>query len=87
MHDRCADECLFWWDVVQRAALSPWERQFASQIASKAEKPWWRPTDKQLRIMRRMVDQVFYGPGSELIEEERPIGRSNQKGGADIDAA
>ncbi|MBL4915682.1 hypothetical protein [Szabonella alba] len=69
MTGRCSDECLIFWDAVQKAARNRWEQQFASEIAAKAEKPWWRPSAKQLSIMQRMTDELFYGPQHELIEE------------------
>ncbi|HBD91550.1 MAG: hypothetical protein A2092_15460 [Rhodobacteraceae bacterium GWE1_64_9] len=72
MKERCAEECLFHWSAVVKAAGSGWDQQFAAEIAKKAEKPWWRPTAKQLVIMRRMTDALFYGDSASLIEVERP---------------
>ena len=61
MSERCSDECLFHWPAVLKAAATPWESRFAKEIDEKARKPWWRPTPKQLTIMCRMTDEVFYG--------------------------
>ncbi|SEN29102.1 hypothetical protein SAMN04488103_104115 [Gemmobacter aquatilis] len=81
MKERCAEECLFHWSAVVKAASSGWEQQFAAEIAKKAEKPWWRPTAKQLVIMRRMTDALFYGDAASLIEVERPVPVRTSKGG------
>lgn len=72
MKERCAEECLFHWSAVVKAARSGWDQQFAAEIAKKAEKPWWRPTAKQLVLMRYMTDALFYGDADSLIEVERP---------------
>lgn len=68
MSERCADECLFHWPAVQKAAEGRWETGFAAEVAERARKPWWRPTAKQLTIMRRMVDELFYDAAAAVVE-------------------
>lgn len=71
MSGRCSDACLIHWHAVSAAARGAWERKFAGEIAEKAQKPWWRPTARQLEVMNRMVDALFYERGNNpLIERE-----------------
>lgn len=69
MNPRCSDECLIHWPAVCAAARGAWERRFAGEIAEKARKPWWRPTARQLEVMNRMVDALFYARGDNLLIE------------------
>ncbi|MDJ0857985.1 MAG: hypothetical protein QNJ03_02820 [Dinoroseobacter sp.] len=36
-----------------------WDRQFAENIAAKAENPFWRPSKIQLAVLRRMVREAM----------------------------
>jgi hypothetical protein len=70
---RSLEETLFWWEEVTRAAKDLWSQQFTGSIRAKNRSRKWHPTEKQFRIMRRMVDDWFSGALStrnsdELIE-------------------
>lgn len=68
------ERALFHWHAVVRAATpGSWAQSFARSIARKASaKPWWRPSPKEWRVMKKMVADLFaHGAGQDvvLIEE------------------
>ena len=75
MRPRIAEECLFHWSAVVRAADTAWDQKFAREIADKAIKPWWKPSAKQLAVMQRMTDELFSEADNFLLEsyEEPPV--------------
>ena len=56
---RSLDELLFHFRSLARKAPSDWERSFARSILRASKRPSWQPSDKQLRIMHRMVADMF----------------------------
>ena len=68
------ERAIFHWPAVVARTPKGWARDFALSIQRNARKPWWKPTDRQGQIMRRMVAELFDGTAEgepELIEEER----------------
>ncbi|MFN4102000.1 MAG: hypothetical protein ACK4GT_19735 [Pararhodobacter sp.] len=51
------DRLLFSWPRVI-ADASGWSRGFALSIQRDRKKPGWRPTDRQLSVMRRLVAEL-----------------------------
>lgn len=68
MTPRCSDECVLRWPLVLAMRLTPWERRFAEDVADRAKNAFWRPSAKQLEIMRRMVSEAMAEPAINLIE-------------------
>ena len=57
--ERTADECLFHWNLVIKAATDTWAKNFAQSIAKQSRRRGWKPTPKQLNLMRSMVSALF----------------------------
>lgn len=69
--DRSAEECLFWMPRIAADAPDEWARGFASSIIRQSRRKGWKPSGKQLGVMRRMVAELFnHGAevGFDLIE-------------------
>lgn len=59
MTPRNADECLFHWGAVIRAAPKGFARNFALSIQKAKARPNWHPSSKQLSLMQSMVSELF----------------------------
>ena len=57
--DLTIDRLLWSWSTVCRMAKDPWARGFALSIQRRARNPNWRPTPKQLSMMRRLVSEIY----------------------------
>jgi hypothetical protein len=57
--ERNADDCLFHWNLVIKAATDEWAKNFAKSIANQSRRRGWKPTPKQLALMRSMVSALF----------------------------
>ena len=59
--------------TVARGATNTWASGFAWSIVRQGKRPGWRPSPKQLSIMRRLVSDLFANTDEEgeliLIEE------------------
>lgn len=53
------ERLLFHWPAVVRAAGDDWAKGFATSIARQSRRRGWRPTQKQMEIMRRLVADLF----------------------------
>jgi len=51
-----------------RQATDGWTRQFASGMAQRARWRNWQPSPKQIRVMRRMVADLFAHARGESVE-------------------
>ncbi len=60
LDQRTPEQCLYWWPSVCKAQSSDWARGFALSIAGASKRRGWKPTDKQLGLMRKMVAELFY---------------------------
>lgn len=71
--ERSADECLFWFPQIARAATNSWARDFANSIVVQSRRRGWKPSPKQLTLMRRLVAEWFVhrsdGDDMPLVEE------------------
>jgi hypothetical protein len=57
------ERLLHHWPAVVSNAENEWAKGFACSVLRQSRKRGWRPSDKQLGIMRRMVSDLFaYGP-------------------------
>ena len=56
---RNIEELLFHMQAAACAAGTQWARDFANSIATQSRRRNWKPTDKQMGIMRRMVSELF----------------------------
>ena len=69
------DEILtFHWPRVVRRAMAEgdeWLQGFVRSISRHGKRPTWRPTPKQERIMRRLVDELRAAPEPDLEVIER----------------
>lgn len=68
---RTLEELLFHIPWLSRNAANAWERHFAKSIAEKARLPRWRPTEKQIQVMQRLVANMFgeNNQEAEVIEQ------------------
>lgn len=67
------ERLLFHWPSVIGQARTEWASGFAASIAKQSRRKGWRPTDRQLGMMRRMVSDLFSQSGRHdmpVIEEE-----------------
>jgi len=62
------ERLLFHWPAVVKAAENAWARNFALSVAAQARRRHWRPSAKQIGIMRRMVNELFIEAEQDLIE-------------------
>jgi hypothetical protein len=58
------DELLFHMPTVARAAKSGWAKDFAGSVLRQSRRRGWQPSEKQLAVMRKLVGEMFYCPGS-----------------------
>lgn len=73
LEQRSVDELFAVWGLVQRAAKEspdPWVQGFVADIAKRRRWRNWKPTPKQLAMMRRLAAQVFEPDDFEVIERE-----------------
>jgi hypothetical protein len=68
---RSLQELLALWPDVCRLAEDAWTRDFAASIRRQAWAIRWRPSEKQLGIMRRLCDDMLHrraGEDTQVIE-------------------
>ncbi|MEO9629230.1 MAG: hypothetical protein ABJG14_02175 [Sulfitobacter sp.] len=53
------ERLLFYMPNVAEVATTDWARGFAHSVTKQARRRGWKPTDKQLNIMREMVSDLF----------------------------
>ena len=68
-HHRSVDELLFWWPTITRKAGNDWAKGFAVSIMAASRRRNWKPSDKQLGIMRRMVSELFTDGNDDVVIE------------------
>jgi hypothetical protein len=75
-------ENLLWWiPSVASRGRTTWERDFARSILLQSRRHGWRPSGKQLGIMRRLVEDFRARPYSApLIEADDDIGPLVEEG-------
>lgn len=61
------DELLFWApSLLRRDTLNEWERGFVVSMLGASKRRGWRPTDKQERTLRGLVETLFSAaPGAD----------------------
>lgn len=64
---------VYWPRVLRRVMADgsdEWLKGFVRSIARHGKRPSWRPTDRQIQIMRRLVSELNFAPDqqAELIE-------------------
>ncbi|WP_417587398.1 hypothetical protein [Pararhodobacter oceanensis] len=60
--ERCIEELLFHMPTVANGATNDWAKGFAKSIVKQSKRRGWRPTPKQIAMMRRLVSDLFaYG--------------------------
>lgn len=57
--ERSADECLHWLPTIARTETNDWARAFAYSILKQSKRRGWKPSPKQLALMRRLVSELF----------------------------
>lgn len=67
MTSRELDEILtFYWPVIMRRTMAEsgddWLKSFVRSIARHGKRPNWRPSEKQARIMKRLVIELRTPP-------------------------
>ena len=70
MSPRNLEELLFQMPSVESRASDPWVKNFAASILKQRMRRNWRPTDKQVAIMRRLVSELFGEPDELIVLEE-----------------
>lgn len=63
------ERLLFYMPVCAEKAATAWLRRFARDMARRAHWRNFKPTHKQIEIMRGMVDDLFGRRTGELIED------------------
>ena len=57
--ERTAQECLYWFPTIAKAATNTWARDFAQSVLAQSRRRDWKPTPKQLAMMRKLVAEFF----------------------------
>ncbi|WP_054304655.1 hypothetical protein [Gemmobacter sp. LW-1] len=57
--ERSVAECLYWLPTIAKTATNEWAQTFAASIMAQSRRRGWKPTPKQLAMMRRMVAELF----------------------------
>ena len=70
MSTRNLEELIFQMPTVERRATDPWVKSFAASILKQRRRRNWRPTEKQVAIMRRLVAELFGEPDELIVIEE-----------------
>lgn len=70
------EEALLRMAMLARRAPTEWERGFARSILRSAKRPAWRPSEKQQRVMRRMIAALFEGNEAPVLFEVEEVGAS-----------
>ena len=68
MTERNVDELLHHWRTVIGSAPEGWARNFALSIQRARRRPAWEPTEKQLRVMRHLVSDLFVNGDSAEVD-------------------
>lgn len=69
MSIRNVEELIFHMGAVHRQAENGWAKNFAASILKQAKRRNWRPSPKQIGIMRKLVSELFSEPDEiEVIE-------------------
>ena len=68
MTERNVDELLHHWRMVIGSAPEGWARNFALSIQRARRRPAWEPTEKQLRVMRHLVSDLFVNGDSAEVD-------------------
>ncbi|PJN95993.1 hypothetical protein CNY89_05175 [Amaricoccus sp. HAR-UPW-R2A-40] len=68
------EEMLLRMGPLARRAPTEWERRFARSILRNAKRPAWRPSEKQQRVMRRMIAALFEGNEAPVLFEVEEVG-------------
>jgi acyl-coenzyme A synthetase/AMP-(fatty) acid ligase len=63
------ERLLFYMPNVAEAATTDWARGFAQSVVRQAKRRGWKPSDKQLNIMREMVSDLFANRGADTDGE------------------
>jgi hypothetical protein len=74
MRPASVEELLWSWPTVCRCLPDGWAKDFALSIQKQSKWKKWKPTEKQLGIMRRMVSELYqtrgaYDADPDLIED------------------
>ena len=56
---RNIEELLFHMPTVAKTASSDWAKGFALSVVQQSRRRGWKPSDKQVAIMRTMVSELF----------------------------
>ena len=54
------EELIFHMPTVERLATNEWTKGFAASIRRQSRRRNWRPSPKQLGMMRRIVSELFH---------------------------
>lgn len=71
MQKHSLDELIYHMRTIARTADSEWERGFAASVLKQSRRAKWKPSAKQIKIMRNLVDDLF---GPDLIDNEGGFG-------------
>lgn len=56
---RNIEELLFHMPTVARTASTDWARGFALSVVHQSRRRGWKPSEKQVAMMRKMVSELF----------------------------
>lgn len=71
MQEHSLDELIYHMRTVARTTDSDWERSFAASVLKQSKRHKWKPSTKQIRIMRDLVEGLF---SPDLIDNEGGFG-------------
>lgn len=60
------DELLFWWPSITRRATEEWAKGFCQSVLKQSKRRNWKPSDKQLHIMRQLHREMFSGTNDDM---------------------
>lgn len=59
--DRSFEEIRFWLPAMLTATQSDWTQGFLASVLTQSKRPNWRPSEKQMGILRRITSDWFDG--------------------------
>lgn len=71
--ERSADECLYWFPTIAKTATNEWAQNFAHSVMAQSRRRGWKPTPKQLTMMRRMVSELFTTMRDDDGDDDLPL--------------
>ncbi len=78
MTGHCVEELLWHMRPLSENAATEWERKFAADMAKRGHWKNWKPSKKQMQIMRRLVRDAFGQSDGIRLTDDTPMSRQEK---------